>query len=170
MDIDKLKKIAEKFNKKVEKKIKKPKLEIEEGILDDTYSIPDIGGFPMGNSDIYAANTLDKTAKQVASPAQRSSNLTYPGLYMVFEDSIMGKDYDDNGDLIDDTHIDNDDLVSSIENIVKILKDEPKKFKTMYNVFVQLIQNIDIEDLPTEARYKLCKKIMRKNSKLIDDN
>jgi hypothetical protein len=40
----------------------------------------------------------------------------------------------------------------------------------MYNVFVQLIQNIDIEDLPTEARYKLCKKIMKKNSRLIDDN
>jgi hypothetical protein len=171
MDKDKLKKIAEKFNKKVEKKTKKPKLEIEEGILDDTYNIPDTGGFPMGNGQIYVANTLDKSARQVANPAQRSSILTYPGLYlgMVSEDSIMGKDYDDNGDLIDDTHIDNDDLVSSIENIVKILKDEPKKFKTMYNVFVQLIQNIDIEDLPTEARYKLCKKIMKKNSKLIDD-
>ena len=161
MKKDKLKKIAELANKTV-----------DEGVLDGTFSISKKGDSPMGNGEIFVTKTLDDTSREVGNPAQRTSILTYPGLYlgMVSEDSIMGKDYDDNGDLIDDTHIDNDDLVSSIENIVKILKDEPKKFKTMYNVFVQLIQNIDIEDLPTEARYKLCKKIMRKNSKLIDDN
>ena len=39
----------------------------------------------------------------------------------------------------------------------------------MYNVFCELIKNLNIEELPQEARHKLCKKIMNKNSRLIDN-
>jgi hypothetical protein len=165
MKKDKLKRIAELANKQVEKK---PKEEIEEAVLDDTFSIPKIGGSPMGNGQIFVAKTLDDTSHEVGNPAQRTS-LTYPGLFLgLYEDSILSKDADLNGDLIDDTHFENDDLVSSIENIVKLIPEEPKMLKAMYNVFCELITNLNIEELPQEARHKLCKKIMRKNSRLID--
>jgi hypothetical protein len=163
----KFKKIVDTANKEVEKKSKK---EIEEGILDDTFSIPEKGGSPMGNGEIYVANTQDKIARQSSNATQRSSILASPGLFLgLYEDSIIGKDDYADGDLIDDTHFDNDDLVSSIENIVKIVNDDPKKLKNIYNVFVQLINNLDIEELPQEVRHKLCKKIIRKNSRLIDN-
>lgn len=161
----KFKKIVDTANKEVEKKSKK---EIEEGILDDTFSIPKKGGSPMGNSETSAEHTTDKYAKQSTNLIQRTS--LSPGFFLgLYEDSIIGKDDYSDGDLIDDTHFDNDDLVSSIENIVKIVNDEPKKLKNMYNVFVQLINNLDIEELPQEVRHKLCKKIIRKNSRLIDN-
>jgi hypothetical protein len=167
MKKDKLKKIAELVNKEVEKKSKK---EIEEGILDDTFSIPETGDSPMGNGEIYVVSTSDRIARQTANATQRSSILAPPGLFLgiVSEDSILSKDDDLNGDLIDDTHFENDDLVSSIENIVKLIPEEPKMLKAMYNVFCELISNLNIEELPQEARHKLCKKIMRKNSRLID--
>jgi hypothetical protein len=163
----KFKKIVDTANKEVEKKSKK---EIEEGILDDTFSIPKKGGFPMGNGEIHVANTQDKIARQSSNATQRSSILAPSGFFLsLYEDSILSKDGDSDGDLIDDTHFENDDLVSSIENIVKIVNDDPKKLKNMYNVFVQLINNLDIEELPQEVRHKLCKKIIRKNSRLIDN-
>lgn len=159
MEKDKLKKIADLANKKV-----------EEGILDDTFSIPDTGDSIGGHSEIVVINTQDKIARQSANATQRSSILAPPGLFLgiVSEDSILSKDDDLNGDLVDDTHFENDDLVSSIENIVKLVPEEPKKLKAMYNVFCELIKNLNIEELPQEARHKLCKKIMRKNSRLID--
>jgi hypothetical protein len=159
MEKDKLKKIAELANKKV-----------EEGILDDTFSIPEISSEPSGNGEISVKNTSDKIARQTANATQRSSILAPPGLFLgiVSEDSILSKDDDLNGDLVDDTHFENDDLVSSIENIVKLIPEEPKKLKAIFNLFSELIKNINIEELPQEARHKLCKKIMRKNSRLID--
>jgi hypothetical protein len=170
MDKTKLKKIVEIANKEIGLKIKKSKTEIEEGILDDTYSIPDTSGNPMGNSEIYVANTQDKTARQVANATQRSSILAPPGLFLgiVSEDSILSKDDDLDGDLIDDTHFENDDLVSSIENIVKLIPEEPKQLKAVFNLFSELIKNINIEELPQEVKHKLCRKIMNKNNRLID--
>lgn len=155
MEKDKLKKIAKLANKKV-----------EEGILDGTFSIPDISDGPSGNGEIHVANTSDRIARQSANATQRSSILPFLGI--VSEDSILSKDGELNGDLIDDTHFENDDLVSSIENIVKLIPEEPKMLKAMYNVFCELISNLNIEELPQEARHKLCKKIMRKNSRLIN--
>jgi hypothetical protein len=168
MKKDKLKRIAELANKEVEKKSKK---EIEEGILDNTFNIAVISDKPRGNGEIYVANTSDRIARQMANATQRSSILAPPGLFLgiVSEDSILSKDDDSNGDLIDDTHFENDDLVSSIENIVKLIPEEPKMLKAMYNVFCELINNLNIEELPQEARHKLCKKIMRKNSRLINN-
>lgn len=160
MEKDKLKKIAELANKKV-----------EEGILDDTFSIPNTKGQPLGNGEISVRNTQDKIARQTANATQRSSILAPPGLFLgiVSEDSILSKDDELNGDLVDDTHFENDDLVSSIENIVKLIPEEPKKLKAMYNLFCELIKNLNIEELPQEAKHKLCKKIMNKNSRLIDN-
>lgn len=165
MKRDKLEKIVKIANKQA-----KSKKEIEEGILDDTFSIPEIGDSPMGNSEIYVVNTQDKIARQTANATQRSSILAHPGLFLgiVSEDSILSKDDDLNGDLVDDTHFENDDLVSSIENIVKLIPEEPKKLKAIFNLFSELIKNVNIEDLPQEAKHKLCKKIMNKNSRLID--
>lgn len=165
MKRDKLEKIVKIANKQA-----KSKKEIEEGILDDTFSIPEIGDSPMGNSEIYVVNTQDKIARQTANATQRSSILAPPGLFLgiVSEDSILSKDDDLNGDLVDDTHFENDDLVSSIENIVKLIPEEPKKLKAIFNLFSELIKNVNIEDLPQEAKHKLCKKIMNKNSRLID--
>jgi hypothetical protein len=167
MKKDKLKKIVDIANKKVESKSKK---EIEEGILDDTYSIPKKTDSPMGNGEIYVVNTQDKIARQTANATQRSSILAPPGLFLgiVSEDSILSKDDDMNGDLVDDTHFESDDLVSSIENIVKLIPEEPKKLKAIFNLFSELIKNIEVEELPQEVRHKLCKKIMNKNSRLID--
>ena len=164
MKKDKLKKIVDIANKKVESK-----KEIEEGILDDTYSIPDEGGYPMGNSEVSVVHTTDANARQTQNIAQRSAlssptSLFFMGLY---EDSILSKDDDLNGDLVDDTHFENDDLVSSIENVVKLIPQEPKKLKAIFNLFSELIKNIEIEELPEEVKHKLCKKIMNKNSKLI---
>ena len=159
MKEDKLKKIAELANKKV-----------EEGILDDTFSIPEKGDSPMGNAEIHVNNTQDRIARQTANATQRSSILAPPGLFLgiVSEDSILSKGDELNGDLVDDTHFENDDLVSSIENIVKLIPEEPKKLKAIFNLFSELIKNINIEELPQEAKHKLCKKIMNKNSRLID--
>ena len=39
----------------------------------------------------------------------------------------------------------------------------------MFNLFSELIKNIEIEELPEEVKHKLCKKIMNKNSKLINN-
>ena len=160
MKKDKLKKIVDIANKTV-----------EEGILDDTFSIPKNDDKPMGNSEISVKNTQDRTARQTANATQRSSILAPPGLFLgiVSEDSILSKDDDPNGDLVDDTHFENDDLVSSIENIVKLVPEEPKKLKAMYNVFNELIKNLQIEELPSEVRHKLCKKLMKGSSKLIDN-
>lgn len=160
MKEDKLKKIVELANKKV-----------EEGILDDTYSIPETGDSIGGHGEIIVINTQDRIARQTANATQRSSILAPPGLFLgiVSEDSILSKDGDLNGDLVDDTHFENDDLVSSIENIVKLIPEEPKKLKAIFNLFSELIKNIDIEELPQEAKHKLCKKIMNKNSRLIDN-
>lgn len=159
MKEDKLKKIAELANKKV-----------EEGILDDTFSIPETSDEPIGNSEIIVRNTQDRIARQMANATQRSSILAPPGLFLgiVSEDSILSKGDELNGDLVDDTHFENDDLVSSIENIVKLIPEEPKKLKAIFNLFSELIKNINIEELPQEAKHKLCKKIMNKNSRLID--
>jgi hypothetical protein len=171
MKEDKLKKIVELANKTVESKNKKPKKEIEEGILDNTFSIPETGDSPMGNAEVYVVSTSDRIARQMANATQRSSILAPPGLFLgiVSEDSILSKDDDLNGDLVDDTHFENDDLVSSIENIVKLIPEEPKKLKAIFNLFSELIKNINIEELPQEAKHKLCKKIMNKNSRLIDN-
>ena len=166
MDKDKLKKIVRIANKQV-----KPKIE-EEGILDDTFNIPDKKGGPMGNGEIHVVGTSDKIGRQTTNGRQRWPGFAtyFSGLY---EDSIFGKDDDLHGeldgDLIDDTHFDNDDLISSIENIIKIINTEPKKLKNMFNLFVQLIDNLQIDELPIEARQKLCKKIIRKDSRLIDN-
>jgi hypothetical protein len=170
MKKDKINKIVELANKQVSSQNKKSKKEIEEGILDNTYSIPEIGDGPSGNGEIYVANTQDKIARQTANATQRSSILAPPGLFLgiVSEDSILSKDNELNGDLVDDTHFENDDLVSSIENIVKLIPEEPKKLKAIFNLFSELIKNINIEELPQEARHKLCKKIMNKDSRLID--
>jgi hypothetical protein len=159
MKKDKLKKIVDIANKTV-----------EEGILDDTFSIPKKDDKPTGNSEISVRNTQDRTARQTANATQRSSILAPPGLFLgiVSEDSILSKDDDLNGDLVDDTHFENDDLVSSIENIVKLIPEEPKKLKAIFNLFSELIKNIEVEELPQEVRHKLCKKIMNKNSRLID--
>jgi hypothetical protein len=165
MKKDKLKKIVDIANKQV-----KPKKEIEEGILDNTFSIPELSDEPRGNGEIFVRNTQDKIARQTANATQRSSILAPPGLFLgiVSEDSILSKDDDLNGDLVDDTHFENDDLVSSIENIVKLIPEEPKKLKAIFNLFSELIKNIEVEELPQEVRHKLCKKIMNKNSRLID--
>jgi len=167
MKKDKLKKIVDIANKKVESKSKK---EIEEGILDNTFNIPKVSDEPRGNGEIYVVNTQDKIARQTANATQRSSILAPPGLFLgiVSEDSILSKDDDMNGDLVDDTHFENDDLVSSIENIVKLIPEEPKKLKAIFNLFSELIKNIEVEELPQEVRHKLCKKIMNKNSRLIN--
>jgi hypothetical protein len=168
MKKDKIQKIVDTANKEVEKKSKK---EIEEGILDDTFSIPEKGDSPMGNGEIYVANTSDRIARQSANATQRSSILAPPGLFLgiVSEDSILDKSSDLDGDLVDDTHFENDDLVSSIENIVKLIPEEPKKLKAIFNLFSELIKNINVEELPQEVRHKLCKKIMNKNSRLINN-
>ena len=172
MKKDKLKRIAELANKEVEKKSKekKSKKEIEEGILDNTFNIAVISDEPSGNGEIYVANTSDRIARQTANATQRSSILAPPGLFLgiVSEDSILSKDVDMNGDLVDDTHFENDDLVSSIENIVKLIPEEPKMLKAIFNLFSELIKNINIEELPQDVKHKLCKKIMNKNSRLID--
>lgn len=159
MKKDKLKKIVDVANKTV-----------EEGILDNTFSIPEISDEPRGNAEIFVINTQDRTARQTANATQRSSILAPPGLFLgiVSEDSILSKDDDLNGDLVDDTHFENDDLVSSIENIVKLIPEEPKKLKAIFNLFSELIKNIEVEELPQEVKHKLCKKIMNKNSRLID--
>jgi hypothetical protein len=159
MEKGKLKRIAELANKKV-----------EEGILDDTFSIPETGDGIGGHGDIIVINTSDRIARQTANATQRSSILAPPGLFLgiVSEDSILSKDDELNGDLVDDTHFENDDLVSSIENIVKLIPEEPKKLKAIFNLFSELIKNINIEELPQEVKHKLCKKIMSKNSRLID--
>jgi len=165
MKKDKLKKIVDIANKQV-----KPKKEIEEGILDNTFSIPELSDEPRGNSEIFVVNTQDKIARQTANATQRSSILAPPGLFLgiVSEDSILSKDDELNGDLVDDTHFENDDLVSSIENIVKLIPEEPKKLKAIFNLFSELIKNIEVEELPQEVKHKLCKKIMNKNSRLIN--
>jgi len=156
---------------KLKEKLKLATNKVEEGILDDTFSIPQTSDSPMGNGEIYVVSTSDRIARQTANATQRSSILAPPGLFLgiVSEDSILSKDGDSDGDLIDDTHFENDDLVSSIENIVKLIPEEPKMLKAMYNVFSELISNLNIEELPEEARHKLCKKIMRKNSRLINN-
>ena len=166
MKKDKLKKIVDIANKQV-----KPKKEIEEGILDNTFSIPELSDEPRGNGEIFVINTQDKIARQTANATQRSSILAPPGLFLgiVSEDSILSKDDDLDGDLIDDTHFENDDLVSSIENIVKLIPEEPKKLKAIFNLFSELIKNIEVEELPQEVKHKLCKKIMNKNSRLINN-
>ena len=166
MKKDKLKKIVDIANKQV-----KPKKEIEEGILDNTFSIPELSDEPRGNSEIFVVNTQDKIARQTANATQRSSILAPPGLFLgiVSEDSILSKDDELNGDLVDDTHFENDDLVSSIENIVKLIPEEPKKLKAIFNLFSELIKNIEVEELPQEVKHKLCKKIMNKNSRLINN-
>ncbi len=166
MKKDKLKKIVDIANKQV-----KPKKEIEEGILDNTFSIPELSDEPRGNGEIFVINTQDKIARQTANATQRSSILAPPGLFLgiVSEDSILSKDDDLNGDLVDDTHFENDDLVSSIENIVKLIPEEPKKLKAIFNLFSELIKNIEVEELPQEVKHKLCKKIMNKNSRLINN-
>ena len=160
MKKDKLKKIVDVANKTV-----------EEGILDNTFSIPELSDEPRGNGEIFVINTQDKIARQTANATQRSSILAPPGLFLgiVSEDSILSKDDDLDGDLVDDTHFENDDLVSSIENIVKLIPEEPKKLKAIFNLFSELIKNIDVEELPQEVRHKLCKKIMNKNSRLINN-
>ena len=160
MKKDKLKKIVDVANKTV-----------EEGILDNTFSIPELSDEPRGNGEIFVINTQDKIARQTANATQRSSILAPPGLFLgiVSEDSILSKDDELNGDLVDDTHFENDDLVSSIENIVKLIPEEPKKLKAIFNLFSELIKNIDVEELPQEVRHKLCKKIMNKNSRLINN-
>jgi hypothetical protein len=162
MKKDKLKKIVDIVNKTAKT--------VEEGILDNTFSIPELGDSPMGNGEVYVKNTQDRIARQMANATQRSSILAPPGLFLgiVSEDSILSKDDDLNGDLVDDTHFENDDLVSSIENIVKLIPEEPKKLKAIFNLFSELIKNIDVEELPQDVRHKLCKKIMNKNSRLID--
>jgi hypothetical protein len=156
---------------KLEKIVKLANKTVDEGILDDTFSIPEIGDSPMGNSEIHVANTSDRIARQSANATQRSSILAPPGLFLgiVSEDSILSKDDELNGDLVDDTHFENDDLVSSIENIVKLIPEEPQRLKAIYNLFSELIKNLSIEELPQEVRHKLCKKIMRSNSRLIDN-
>ena len=168
MKKDKLKKIVDIANKQVKSNSKK---EIEEDVLDDTYSIRQNGDKPTGNSEISSRHTTDKTANINYNMAQRSAlssptSLFFMGLY---EDSILSKDDDMNGDLVDDTHFESDDLVSSIENVVKLIPQEPKKLKAMFNLFSELIKNIEIEELPEEVKHKLCKKIMNKNSKLINN-
>jgi hypothetical protein len=60
-------------------------------------------------------------------------------------------------------------MTTSIENIVKLIPQEPQKLKAIYNLFNELIKNLSIEELPQEVRHKLCKKIMRSNSRLIDN-
>jgi hypothetical protein len=169
MKKDRLEKIVKIANKQVDSKKKNPK-EIEEGILDSTFSIAVIDDEPRGNGEIYVSNTQDRIARQTANATQRSSILAPPGLFLgiVSEDSILSKDDDLNGDLIDDTHFENDDLVSSIENVVKLIPQESKKLKAIFNLFSELIKSIDIEELPQEVKHKLCKKIMKKNSRLID--
>jgi hypothetical protein len=156
---------------KLKEKLKLATKKVEEGILDDTFSIPEIGDSPMGNSEIYVVSTSDRIARQSANATQRSSILAPPGLFLgiVSEDSILDKSTDLDGDLVDDTHFENDDLVSSIENIVKLIPEEPQKLKAIYNLFSELIKNLSIEELPQEVRHKLCKKIMRSNSRLIDN-
>jgi hypothetical protein len=168
MKEDKLKKIVDIANKQVKSNSKK---EIEEDVLDDTYSIRQNGDKPTGNSEISPVHTTDKTANINYNMAQRSAlssptSLFFMGLY---EDSILSKDDDMNGDLVDDTHFESDDLVSSIENVVKLIPQEPKKLKAMFNLFSELIKNIEIEELPEEVKHKVCKKIMNKNSKLINN-
>jgi hypothetical protein len=160
MKKDKLKKIVDIVNKTAKT--------VEEGILDNTFSIPEKDDKPMGNGEVYVVSTSDRIARQMANATQRSSILAPLFLGIVSEDSILSKDDDLNGDLVDDTHFENDDLVSSIENIVKLIPEEPKKLKAIFNLFSELIKNIDIEELPQEVRHKLCKKIMNKNSRLID--
>jgi hypothetical protein len=156
---------------KLKEKLKLATKKVEEGILDDTFSIPQTSDSPMGNGEIYVANTSDRIARQTANATQRSSILAPPGLFLgiVSEDSILDKSSDLDGDLVDDTHFENDDLVSSIENIVKLIPEEPQKLKAIYNLFSELIKNLSIEELPQEVRHKLCKKIMRSNSRLIDN-
>jgi hypothetical protein len=166
MKKDKLKKIVDIANKQV-----KSKKEIEEQMLDDTFSIPQNGDKPSGNSEISVKHTTDKSAGINHNVALRSAlssptSLFFMGLY---EDSILSKDDDSNGDLVDDTHFENDDLVSSIENIVKLIPEEPKKLKAIFNLFSELIKNIEVEELPQEVRHKLCRKIMNKDSRLIDN-
>jgi hypothetical protein len=168
MKKDKLKKIVDIANKQVKSK---PKKEIEEGILDDTFSIPEFDDKPTGNSEINVKHDTDRSARINQNIALRSAlssptSLFFMGLY---EDSILSKDDDMNGDLVDDTHFESDDLVSSIENVVKLIPQEPKKLKAIFNLFSELIKNIEIEELPEEVRHKLCKKIMNKNSKLINN-
>jgi hypothetical protein len=167
MKKDKINKIVNIANKEVESKNKKPKKEIEEGILDDTFSIPNKKGFPMGNSEVSVKHPTDRSARINQNIALRSP-LSVGYFFGLYEDSILSKDDDPNGDLVDDTHFENDDLVSSIENIVKLIPEEPKKLKAIFNLFTELIKNIDIEQLPQEVKHKLCKKIMNKNNKLID--
>jgi len=166
MKKDKLKKIVDIANKQV-----KPKKEVDEGILDDTYSIPETDDKPTGNSEISVKHPTDRSARIDKNFALRSALSAPTNLFPfgLFEDSILSKDDDMNGDLVDDTHFENDDLVSSIENIVKLIPQEPKKLKAMFNLFSELIKNIEIEELPEEVRHKLCKKIMNKNSRLINN-
>jgi hypothetical protein len=156
---------------KLKEKLKLATKKVEEGILDDTFSIPETGDEPMGNGEVYVNNTSDRIARQTANATQRSSILAPPGLFLgiVSEDSILSKSDELNGDLVDNTHFENDDLVSSIENIVKLIPEEPQKLKAIYNLFSELIKNLSIEELPQEVRHKLCKKIMRSNSRLIDN-
>lgn len=165
MKKDKLKKIVDIANKQV-----KSKKEIEEGMLDDTFSIPQKDDKPTGNSEISPVKTTDSTARINYNLAQRSALSAPTGYFFsLFEDSILSKDDDPNGDLVDDTHFENDDLVSSIENIVKLIPEEPKKLKAIFNLFSELIKNIEVEELPQEVRHKLCRKIMNKDSRLIDN-
>jgi hypothetical protein len=174
MEKNKLKKIVDLANKSVSKtkpKKGKKKDEIEEGILDNTFSIPSKKGQPSGHDEIYVVNTSDFIDDQSSNPYLRTTFLAPPALSLgvIAEDSILSKDGEYDGDLIDDTHFENDDLVSSIENIVKLIPEEPKKLKAIFNLFSELIKNLSIEELPEEVRHKLCKKIMNKNSRLINN-
>jgi hypothetical protein len=150
MNKGKLKKIVDIANKQV-----KSKKQIEEGMLDDTFSIPEKDDKPTGNSEISVKHTTDKSAGINQNLALRSP-LSAPmsGYFFgLFEDSILSKDDDPNGDLIDDTHFENDDLVSSIENVVKLIPEEPKKLKAIFNLFSELIKNIEVEELPQEVKH-----------------
>jgi len=143
------------------------KKEIEEGILDDKFEISGDNSKPDNSSEIGTTSTSDQMAKKSGSLAQRwPTNVPFPAV--IFED-IITDPIDSDSDIISTKHIENEELINAIETLVTLLNGLPNKNKNIFNSLKEIIENIDIENLPLEAKQLIIKKILNKNSKLIKE-
>lgn len=146
------------------KKIKKS--EIEEGILDDTFSIKDNNKKPDSSLEISTNSTSDKIANSTGNLSQRwPTNTPFPAV--IFEDSLVDDSFksindDSNFDLIDD-----EEVVDLLEALINCVNNKEKNGKIIYNVLSSLIKNLQVDKLPQEVRNILANKLKTKNNKVI---
>jgi hypothetical protein len=155
-------------NKKLTyKKIKKS--EIEEGILDDTFSIKDDKTKPDSSLEISTHSTSDEIAKRTGNLSQRwPTNTPFPAV--IFEDSLVNDTFNNNGLVNDETNfdlIDDEEIVDILEMLITTIKSRKQNTKIIYNVFSSLIKNLPIENLPQKIRNILSNKLKSKNNKVI---